>query len=788
MLVKSFKTTLSIILAVTLCIPLSACQSKTQQTATSTTQEAYRWENFDDGSDELELDVSYIPENAEDFSFNVILEKGTFKNEVNAEHISLSGAIQGWQVESVQRKDDVTAAVSIKKPSEWSENGASLAQIEVSSSAIDVTATEQDVESIKKAQEEENNTETTSTNGEETQLSDEEILQIANEIESINTPDSYAVFSVFANPQLSLEQDSLNLDSNKLTLKMKASDLKLNGKIDKSNLRILDANNEESNIVVEDAKTSSSSEIEVTLNLPNSDVNEIDDLTLVLNGEANETQSDVKGSLKVQDPWMSVSMDNKDGTNSTFLATLNGTNDKLSKNDVKVSVDGEQIQDATVKLNDDGSCEITIPSTTAKDNSIVQVSAENVKDYAGQDASNIFGVSSVDSSEQSRLIDIAVEDLLLEAGKLALGELAKYGFSDLINVFTGEVSNDNLLDKINSIEGKLDQANQRVNDLYDLVQVGQYSGVVNDSRDLISKISGQEMILKGNMKEYNQAKTASGKQAALKKLYNDSANKTLLNDLAINLGVLYNKTMKADTASGKDLIQIYDDMCASTYNWASLAYNSRQNFRNEISSVWVLGYSQICAIYGAVANGAQDETLKVFEERNKNLNKLINTTHAIDESCCKKGLGSNTAYYNYTNAKWYSFSVGSDVYLDWSYTTTPFTESTTRKKYAKTAEVKAMTRRLAEGKTLEDELKELKVSYAKYLITSEKRTGSEFSNLLRRFHWLMDTFEVAKANKAGAGFTSNQKHLDAMYYPLRGTFEKMSETPASEMFVLTYES
>ena len=786
MITKTFKVFLAFVLAFTLCFPLSACQSNSSQTKTS--QESYRWENFDDGSDVLSLNASYIPENVDDFSFNIILEQGTFKDGVSAEHISLLGAIQGWQVESAQKKDDVTASISIKKPSEWNRNGGSLAQIEVSSSAIDMPATEQDVESIKKAQEEENNTKTNSTNGEETQLSDEEILQFANEIKSINTSDSYAVFSVFANPYLTLEQDSLSLSNNKLTLKMKASDFKLDGRIDKSNLKVLDANDQESSITIDDAKLSSSSEIEVALNLPNSDVNEIDDFSLVLNADANETQNDVKGSLKIQDPWLSVSMDNNDGTNATFVATLNGTNDKMSTNDVKISVDGQQIQDATVKQNGDCSCEIAIPSTTAKDNSIVQVSAENVKDYAGQDASNIFGVSSVDSSEQSRLIDIAAEDLLLEAGKLALGELAKYGFSDLINVFTGEVSNSNLLDKINSIEGKLDQANQRVNDLYDLVQVGQYSGVVNDSRDLISKISGQEMILKGNMKEYNQAKTASEKQAALIKLYNDSANKTLLNDLAINLGVLYNKTMKADAASGKDLIQIYDDMCASTYNWASLAYNSRQNFRNEISSVWVLGYSQICAIYGAAANGAQDQTLKVFEERNKNLNKLINTTHAISESCCKKAAGSKTAYYNYTNAKWYSFSVGQSLFLDWSYTTTPFTENWTRKKYAKTAEVKAMTRRLGDGKTLEDEFKELKVSYTKYLVTSEKLNGNGSSSLLRRFNWLMDTFEVAKANKAGDGFTSNQKHLDAMYYPTRGTFDKISETPASEMFVLTYES
>ena len=836
MITKTFKVFLAFVLAFTLCFPLSACQSNSTQTKTS--QESYRWENFDDGSDVLSLDASYIPENVDDFSFNIILEQGTFKDGVSAEHISLLGAIQGWQVESAQKKDDVTASISIKKPNEWNRNGGSLAQIEVSSSAIDLPATEQDVESIKKAQEEAGNdlsdktpeqineelglttptnNDSIDTTSEYIELSTEEISQLENETVESDTPTTYPVFAVFANPYLTLEQDSINLVNNKLTLKMKASDFKLDGRIDKSNLKVLDANDQESNITIDDAKLSSSSEIEVTLNLPNSDVNDIDDLTLVVNANANETQSDVKGPLKVQDPWLSVNMDNNDGTNSTFVANLNSTNDKISTDDVKVSVDGKQIEDATVKQNNDSSCEITIPSTTAKEDSIVQVSIDNIEDYAGQASLNVTGVSSIDASDQSRGFGT---DLILDIGKSLLGEVAKYGFTELYNLIFGEeevpgVSNSELLDKLNTIEENLNSTSRRVDALYDLVKAGQYGNVVNETRDLISRISGEEMILKGNLKEYNQAKTKTEKDAALKKFYADSSNKSLLNELAINLGVLYTKTMKADATSGKDLIQVYDDMCASSYNWASQAYKSRQSFRNEISAVWVVGISQLTLIYGGAADGAQDETLNVFSERTKNLNKIINETHVINESCCKKTSGSITAYYNYTNSKWYSFTLGSQTTCGWTYVTTPFSESAkangwygkfligfdskyhmnklkpTGKKYATTPEIKAMTERLHDKKTLEDELKELGATYAKYLVSSEKFDDSEYKKQSVRYHadWLMDTFEVAKADREGNGFTANMKHLEGLFvfYPKLKAWKNWATKP-EEMFVLNYES
>ena len=837
MLVKTFKTTLAIILAVTLCFPLSACQSN-KTDSSKTTAEGYRWENFDDGSDVLDLDVPYIPANVDNFSCNIILEQGKFANELSSNQITLAGAIENWQVQSLTRKDDVTATLSLKKPDGWLENGSAIAQVELAADAVedetsvDLVAKKAQIEEENKALEEEGvdvskvieeATEDKSdwptdddavevldkeiTLGdvvEITDLSDEELAQV----EVVKRTEPYVVDAVFADPYLDLQENDVNLKDNSLTLKMKAVDFVLNGNVDKTNFKV-----EGADVSVESAKLATSSELEVVLNLPNSDVDVLDGAYLVLASDANETQSEVKGALRIPDPYLAVEQDYSDDEKVVLNATLNNTNDKLSANDLKVSVDGEQVEGAKITQNSDGAFSVSVPTSSMAEDATIEIQVEEINDFAGQAVKGVAACAVVEEAG-SRLAGT----IGFEVAKFILGELAKWGWKSFINAFsddeTGEptVSTNELMEKLNSVEEQLKDTNTRVDSLYDSLQSNHYEDIVNNSRSLISKINNQELQLKGKMKKINAAQGEANKKAAIKALYDNPRDGALVDELARNLGVFYDSIVKASAISGKDLIQVYDDMCATSFNWGSQAYSQRQAFRNEIAAVWVVGLAQIDTIYGVAVPDEQAELLDRLDTMNKNVNVLINETHQIDESCAKKNKDKKDAYYNYTTGKWLTVTNGTESGNSWLINATPFTKyelkyrikggyffpsiidedslhfSSSGTSFASTSEVKAMVERLQDGKSLKTELEEIGFKTVKYLITSEKLVLDDRRQqriIIKFFNWQMDTFEVSNATRKNASFTSNKKHFSALGRGEKYRFAEWATKP-SEMFVLSY--
>ncbi len=285
----------------------------------------------------------------------------------------------------------------------------------------------------------------------------------------------------------------------------------------------------------------------------------------------------------------------------------------------------------------------------------------------------------------------------------------------------------------------------------------------------------------------------------------------MVDDLAVNLGVLHDKIMKASSRSGKDLIQVFDDMCASTYNWASQTYKSRQQFRNEVAVVWTEGAFLVDTIYGYAAEEDQRVNLDRFDTMTKSISELINNTRSIDETSCKKTKDKDVAYYNYTTGKWFSTTLGTASSKGWNEAcikyhkkglhvtaATPFTNYSVKTKkysanknalsasgaYGTTAEVKAMVNRLRNGDTLEAEFKGVGLTCAKYLITSERLDGSY---MIRYSYndWYMDTFEIANAKADGSGFTHDKKHYDGRVGKRNKGHSNWYTKPA-EMFVLKY--
>ena len=368
------------------------------------------------------------------------------------------------------------------------------------------------------------------------------------------------------------------------------------------------------------------------------------------------------------------------------------------------------------------------------------------------------------------------------------------------------------MEKLNSVEEQLKDTNTRVDSLYDSLQSNHYEDIVNNSRSLISKINNQELQLKGKMKKINAAQGEANKQAAIKALYDNPRDGALVDELARNLGVFYDSIVKASAISGKDLIQVYDDMCATSFNWGSQAYSQRQAFRNEIAAVWVVGLAQIDTIYGVAVPDEQAELLDRLDTMNKNVNVLINETHQIDESCAKKNKDKKDAYYNYTTGKWLTVTNGTESGNSWLINATPFTKyelkyrikggyffpsiidedslhfSSSGTSFASTSEVKAMVERLQDGKSLKTELEEIGFKTVKYLITSEKLVLDDRRQqriIIKFFNWQMDTFEVSNATRKNASFTSNKKHFSALGRGEKYRFAEWATKP-SEMFVLSY--
>ncbi len=839
MISKSFRITLAIVLAIAFAIPISACQS----TSSESTAATYRWDDFDDGSSVLDLSAPYIPANASEFALNIILEEGKLAAEVSPEQLSLAGAIEGWQVESVQRVDDVTLAVNVTNPDAGSTNGAAIAEFALDADAVTIEAEGVDAEEI--FAEDASTEEDSSTEAAEEEMTSEEINKelgvefptdddsiiivnadvetevdesdIDEDAEDEGLPESYIVAAVFANPYLELDEDSLSLAGNKLTFKMEAADFTLDGRCSAQDLRVVDASGEASSAAtVESASVSGSNQIEVTLALASADPSSLDGHFIALSASANETGAEVDGAIGVPDPYLSLEMDYKDDSNAVFVATLNNTDDKLSTSDVKVMVDGTQIQDATVEQGEDSTYKVTVPASAVQSDSVVEVQAGTIKDYAGTEVSDVAAATIAEDAEESRDI---TDDLVTGIAKEALSSLAEIGWNGLRGKTYATSSSirdaklDDALSKLTNVESQLNGVNQRLKTLCDTVASGQDTEVVNVANSLISEICYQEVILDGHLKKFYEAEDNDEREAIAKDVY--EKNRQLVDNLAINLGKLHDKILKASAQSDADLIQTYDNMCALTYNWAAQTYESRQQFREEIASVWVNGAETIDLVYGYAVPDGQKVTLDLFDTMTSDVNTLVNTTHSIDETCYRKTSGSDTAYYNYTTGKWFTTTLGTASGKGWDHgclkfikgkryyhhvqVSTPFTDYyveighykarknalSTSGTYASTAEVQAMTSRLRNGDTLEDELKKVGLTHAKYLITSESLDGWH-SYWYTVNDWFMDTFEVALTTKAGGGFTSHKQHLEGRIGRHKHSGRIVWHSEPSELFVLKY--
>ena len=721
--------TLAIVLAIVLCVPTAACQSGGN---TSTSAEGYRWENFDDGSDVLSLDVPYIPSNADSLDFNVILEKGKLADSLSVEDVTLGSALDGWNVDSAERRDDVTLEVKASRPDGLANNGASLASVALGAgTVVEVETAESSEQETDQSQAQAQSTDKNKmvTSDEVNEMKgvewpedamivnkDEEAVSIETKEVVADTPEEvasllekiedctidseedleafaeensanddtesvdavedtgeaatpYEVYAVFANPALAVDFDKSDVSGKTYKATIEASDFALSTELTMDSFSLVGADS----CSIDKVGGQSESEVEVQIALPqDDDVSALEGAQLVLKGDSNESEADVVCAIEVPEAWLDLQFDYTDteaGT-VTLIAELNNSKSELNKGNLSLNVDGTEVSPTSVTANDDGTYAVTLDAKSVSDGSAVTASVEGAQNVLGTAVEVAPCTALVDLDDGTRAItESDLDGLLSELGKKGLTSLASFGWETFFKKVLDpenraglyDVSNNEVLSNVVKVQQQLDDLTFIVNALNHNVLTGQKSTEINDARSLISRIKTEELQLCDQVKDiYNTADPVQ-REEKLRTFAGNTGQKVLIDNLATDLGVLYDKIMGADSSTDHDLITLYDELMALSYNWGAQTYASRQNFRTSLATVWTNGAEIVALAYGIqtkdfeASNGKTGWSwrsyLDTLDEQTKNVNTLINETHAIDMSVYRHGgdFGDLNEYGDYTD-------------------------------------------------------------------------------------------------------------------------------------------
>ncbi len=757
---KTLRTVLAAILAVAFSVPLAACQqASTSQTQTS--GETYRWENFDDGSDLLDVDVPYIPSNVDEVAFKVILEKGKLASEVGANKVTLGAALDSWTVDAVERTDDVTLSVKASRPAELANNGASIAGVALAADCVtDVetgegggtesstgvskdemmsadeanndkgvqwpedaeivnkdeeavsaqtnavvadtpeevsallgeienghVASEEDLKPYEEKEAAEDGADTATNTTEGAQAEGDGASAESDTGEGGDASQGYEVFAVFANPALDVDFSTSKLDGAKFTAALVASDFVLGNTIGADSFTLEGADG----CTLSKVDFKNERELSVEIALPESDnASALDDATLTLKAEANETQGDVACAIAVPKPWVSLDFDYTDdaAATTTFTAELRDAQGELSAANVKVEVDDKEIAPTSVSANDDGGYSIVLKTSDAPEGATVALSASGIHDVLGRDAELADAAALVEANDESRdflgdlLDDLMPQNIAVAMGKKALWALAEHGWKQFYtnvadpnhNTSLYEISNNEIFTEVVQIHDQVTDLGYEMKALSTTVRAGQKAALVTDAERLAARIRTQYTLLKDEVEAI--CKDADGSQRAQKLSDFAVKEKVALDELATNMGELYAIICKADSATSHDLIAVYDEMMALSYNWGIQTYKYRQSFRGSLANVWTNAAQVLQLAYGAQTEaaeagkagnlGSKRSYLDELDAQSKEVNAIVNERHKIDLSCARSGgsWGKYSAYSGYNDYQFQDMISEANEFID----------------------------------------------------------------------------------------------------------------------------
>ena len=217
-----------------------------------------------------------------------------------------------------------------------------------------------------------------------------------------------------------------------------------------------------------------------------------------------------------------------------------------------------------------------------------------------------------------------------------------------------------------------------VDALNNTVLVGQKASTVNNAQSLASRIRTEELQLCDQVKDIYKISDPEKREEALRKFASDKSQQVTIDNLATDLGVFYDLIMSADATTNSDLISVYDEMMALSYNWGAQTYKLRQNFRTTLASTWANGAQIVSLAYGIQTKDAEAgktqtgvnrrSYLSTLDWETRNLSTLINETRAIGLKVYRHGgdFGNLAQYANHTDED-FDDLVYISSFSDWEY-------------------------------------------------------------------------------------------------------------------------
>ncbi|MCI9130050.1 MAG: hypothetical protein HFJ65_07085 [Eggerthellaceae bacterium] len=671
---KSAKAAISAALVAGLCIPLAACQTS-PLAETGSDGDDIRWADFDDGSDMLSINAPYLTSTADQLTFNVTCEQGTFAEEVDASQISLDGAIRSWTVESAERTDDVTLELTIVRPEGTPNNGASFAYVNVPDALIrphdsmELEKTETNIK-IEEGLTSDQINEDKGVIWPDYALIVDEDVEVgeayaeeadamlveggaasgvaaedagASDQQAEQAPASHAAYEVavmFATPTLELDAGSLELDGSELKATVLAGSFQLPDDLSADDFALEDGEG----CAVKDVRLISPTEAEVTLSLPEDEgAGALDGSTLTLKADSNESEADVVCSLEVPEPWLALQQShvNEEGGELVYEATLMNSADALSQDAVQVRVNGEEVSGWKLASEGGGSYSVTLSSDSAPHGSVVEVDVADVTDAAGRQVDVAEAAALADLSDDGRkfgdtlasvLDSIDFGDLAKAGAKKGLGALAEMGWKMFCENSLGmhEVTNNELMDAITQVQEQVADLSAQMGYVRNDVLTGQNRSTIDTANNLLARIKTRELQLSDKVRNIMQEPDDAEQQDLLTSYIN--GEKAIIDELATDLGQLYHVIMNADSSTNHNLIQVYDDLMAQSYNWGLQTFEQRQLFRANLANIWVNGAQMVMLAYGN--SGDHDAYLDELDKQTKSLDALINQTMVLSADTC----------------------------------------------------------------------------------------------------------------------------------------------------------
>lgn len=168
-----------------------------------------------------------------------------------------------------------------------------------------------------------------------------------------------------------------------------------------------------------------------------------------------------------------------------------------------------------------------------------------------------------------------------------------------------------VLREVTAVQNQLVDLSTQIGALSNTVQVGFDGSIISKAKSLTSRLKTREVLLSGRMKQIAAEQDDDKCVELIKSLAKEK--QSLLEAMTTDMGELYDLIVEADAANGRNLVNVYDQMMALSYNWGAQTYNNRQSFRDNLASTWASALYDIRLLYGVSDPEGNEEYLNQLE-------------------------------------------------------------------------------------------------------------------------------------------------------------------------------